>query len=532
MYEEFKIHLPVLRAYKDEKTGDMMFEGIASSTSVDSHETVFNEECQNGFMSDILDGISRGEPVELESEHNGEDEPFNILGPVISAEIIDDNKLRIVGRLDPDNSKAVYYFKKMTVKDPITKRVKQFGLSINGAVVKAHYEHNKELNKTIRVFDRVILKRVGIVRKPSNPDSWIEKLIRSVEWEQVETKERSTQMEKDTEVKDTVVEEAETRSEAGDTPDAVADDKVSEATEETRSSEATQEHSSDAATDSDSSSEASTDSETRVDSSNEDDGAAKEELTRASYWTSNDLLNAMSATVASIVTLENLCEYDCDELNVGMTEEAIMVAKDLFSKLQTILGDHVSGKSEMEHEMAELADMSSSMPQERAVDAEGMSDSMHEDLSEKVTDACGNGSEKRSESEKPSKEGLVSEIMGAVAQFLDFDFTEKMERKFNEVLDEQIGKLKEGNEELVRKLELQEKSNSELVARLKAIEESPVSRPGMQLTGEEVSRKADNFKTKREENLARAKAKNDASEVMQFYLFKTYLGNGEFAFEG
>lgn len=537
MYEEFKIHLPLLRAYKDEKTGDMMFEGIASSTSVDSHETVFNTECQESFKQDILDGISRGEPVELESEHNGEEEPFNILGPVVSAEIVDNTKLRIVGRLDPDNSKAVYYFKKMTVPDPVTNKTKQFGLSINGAVVKAHYEFNNELNKNIRVFDRVILKRVGIVRKPSNPDSWIEKLLRSVEWENVEIQERSNkEMEKDTVKVEAVVEETETRSEAGETPDAAEAvvEAVSEGvTEEVKEEKVVVEEVAVAET---AETETTEETETRDEKVTEDN---QEKVDRTSYWKSNRLLYSMQAVLNAICELEELCEYDSEGLNVGMTDEAIAAAKDCFSKLQSVLGEHVQANTE------------------RAVDTSNMATSQKEDLDDEVTKVTASEetrSEEPVETEKetreedtgvaskpvievevrgkiegPNKDALMAEVVDSVAKYLDGEFTEKLDRKFNELLSAKLDEVNKTNKELVRKVSEMETEKAELIERLTKVENAPASRPGAQLY-EMLNRSSDDdFKAKKEANIERAKAEGNSKELITHNLFpNTYVGYGEF----
>lgn len=190
MFNEFKFAIPITRAYTNEN-GEMLFEGIASSTSIDTFETVFNRNCQDSFAFDIIRGMENGEPVELEAEHLGDEEPMNILGAVVNAEVTEDSRLKIIARLDSDNPKAIYYFKKMTVPDVVTGKTKQFGLSINGVVKDAEYQYNEELRKNIRVFKRVQLRKIGIVRRPSNPDSWIEKIIRSVEWSDVSMQEET-----------------------------------------------------------------------------------------------------------------------------------------------------------------------------------------------------------------------------------------------------------------------------------------------------------------------------------------------------
>lgn len=537
--QEFKIQIPITRAYKNE-SGEMLFEGIASSTSVDSHETVFNEECQNGFMVDILDGINRGEPVELESEHNGDQEPMNVLGPIISAEVIENNKLKIVARLDSDNPKAVYYYNKMTKKDPITGKTKQFGLSINGNVERAHYEHNSELNKSIRVFDRVILKRVGIVRKPSNPDSWIEKLLRSVEWENVEIKERSEkQMSENTENKDEVIDGTEVRNddEVTTTPEpAPAEEAAVEPVVESPAVVEDQEPKEEAAEEVEVESKdevaAEGDAEAVEKSGDTNEvGEETEQINRADWWVSKGLLSSMGSLVDAICELEVMAKFDGECLDSGMTEETIRVGKDCLNKLQAVLSNHMSMASDTE----------------RALDAANSVASQKEDLSDEVT-VVTPVEEKREETPAEvveeevaerfevgikanvelTKEISVDDVMRAVTSYLNEDFANTLMEKFNKVVDEKFGELNQANEDLKRSIDEVKTENTELVERLAKVEQEPASVPAGQLL--EVINRKNEVAERKAANVQRAKETNDGNELVKHKLYGNgYIGYGEFA---
>lgn len=533
--QEFKIQIPITRAYYDEN-GQMMFEGTASSTAVDSHETIFNASAQEGMSEDINDGIARGEPVELESEHNGDEEPMNVLGPVISAEVVDNGdkkELKIVARLDPDNPKAIYYFNKMTRKDAITGKVKQFGLSINGYVVEAHYEYNKELEKTIRVFDRLKLRRIGIVRKPSNPDSWVEKIIRSVEWEKVETlkndsniieennvsnitneiKERSDieMSDKNTDNKETVVPtEGETvRTEAGDngvTPDATAPETVSEAQDQNQDN-VERVNGDENANVENAKTEVDAEVENRAEEVVDEN---KEQISRANYWTGGSLIGALGCVLDAICVLEDISRYDSEQVDSGMTDEAMKAAKECFGKLQTLLGDHVAETRTEEVETAEeVANRSNETKLEAAAETA-------------VADAVVGPN--------------LDEVIRGVSEFLNTDFTDSLTRKFEEMLEksvtEKLAEVTEQNNKAVTELRNEistlSKDKAELVERLVKVEAEPASRPGAQLL-EQVNRNKE-VSDKREANIKRAQEEGNTSELIAHRVYgKAYIGYGEYA---
>lgn len=170
---DFTFAIPVTRAY--EKDGRMFIEGTASTTEIDSHNTIFTLECQRGFVEDIEGGVKEKDPVLCEAEHKGDEIPVFDIGWVVKGSL-NQERTEVVIELDPDNPVAVYYFNKLTKKDPKTGKVKRLGLSINGYAEKSHWNSDG-----IREFDRVKLRKVGIVRAPSNPSSYIKSILRSLE---------------------------------------------------------------------------------------------------------------------------------------------------------------------------------------------------------------------------------------------------------------------------------------------------------------------------------------------------------------
>lgn len=551
MNNEFKIHIPITRAYTDED-GNMVFEGTASSTSVDSYETIFNEPCQEGFRDDILVGMATGEPVELESEHNGDVEPMNVIGDVTSAEIVENTRLKIVARLDSDNPKAVYYYNKMTKKDPITGKTKQFGLSINGNVIEAHYEFNSELNKTIRVFDRVKLKRVGIVRKPSNPDSWIEKMIRSVDWEDVKTKERSEiKMSKETENLESVVEATETRDgeQVADASTETTVVPVAEAQDEAADSESEavveQEE---VATEV----EAETETEQEVVAEVENTevvadeevvvvDADAEHVDRASYWVAGNLLDSMTSVINAVCQLESIAKWDAEQVNVGMTDEALVAAKECLAKIQLVLGDHIAKPTqvdvEVETESTVMVGEMRSDEEPVVVDADADAIAVDEQAEEAVEVEAEAEAvvdtvvDTEVDAEVDAIRADVTSVVGSITEYLDGDFTDKLTRKLDELVSEKIGALnlisKDEFDAVSRSLETLKAEKDELVTRLAIVEAEPASRPAAQIL-EAVNRNKE-VAQEREDNIKRAKEECNTHELFMHQIYKDkYLGFGKF----
>lgn len=545
MQEDFKIFLQETRVYRNQD-GEMIFEGTASSETLDSHRTRFNAEAQEGFQFDIMKGMEDLEPVELEAEHKGEEGPMNILGPVVFGTVSADNKLMIRAKLDSDNPQAVYYFNKMTKPDKITGKVKKFGLSINGTVEKAHYEYDQEAGTHIEVFDRVRLKRIGIVRKPSNPDCWVEKIIRSVNWDEVkkpidtntndqerlmlemqnsETQEQDANRsdivnDADANAAAVVVADDATGVEAADTNTEIreqvqhedlADEVVDVTSSENVKCEDTNcDHSACGST-------ARSESE-----SESDETKAKVEVNRTSYWMANTLLEAMEEVVEAVTTLENVTEFDGEIINVGMSEECVVLGKSLLNKLMELFGDHVNTKRS--YADAEVEESVVDVASEVAVDNAAKEEVRNEENTNEIRAVV-----------NVSTNIDAEQVIRAVTDMLDNDFTERMVNRFEEsqkslvtAMNDRFDSLAKDNAELSRGFEEVKSENAKLVARLAEIEKMPASRPGIQIL-ESVSRTQVDSE-KKATNLARAKAEEDTKEIFNHKVFgNAYLGYGEYA---
>lgn len=539
MQEEFRILVHETRVYRNQD-GEMIFEGTASSDTLDSHRTRFNAEAQEGFQFDIMKGMEDQEPVELEAEHKGEEEPMNILGPVIVGTVSSDNKLMIRAKLDPDNPKAVYYFNKMTKPDPVTKKVKKFGLSINGVVEKAHYEYDQEAGTHIEVFDRVRLKRIGIVRKPSNPDCWVEKIIRSFNWD--EANKTPTHSHDDPERLIKQMQNPENQELEANRSDTVADaDTVvpgtdeANVTEESRAAEQKESLSDevvqvDADVDADSDSDSDSDDEAKAkrneetSDANADAAVTEEKVTRTSYWLSSSLIDAMEDVTEALCVLENLTTFDGKTLDAGMGQDCVDAGKDLLNKMLKLFGDHVNTKRS-----DDVADVV-----ENGTDADANTKEKTE--TEDLGETRGEDSSTVTETEAKLDTRVDAEqIIRAVSDMLDNDYTERLVNRFEESqkavmasLDEKFEALAKTNSDLSRSFDEVKAENAKLVARLAEIEKLPASRPGAQIL-ESVTRKSVDS-DKKAANLARAKAENNTAEIFNHKVFGNgYLGYGEYA---
>lgn len=576
MFNEFKFAIPITRAYKN-SDGEMFFEGFASSTSIDSFNTIFNRKCQDGFAFDIMRGMESREPVELEAEHLGDEEPINILGALINAQVTEDAMLKVTTRLDPDNPKAVYYYKKMTVPDAITGKTKQFGLSINGVVKDAHFEYNEDLQKNVRVFDRVELKRVGIVRKPSNPDSWIEKIVRSVEWSSLDDEEiGENELERayegiDFSPSQEVINQFKKGLklyEDGRGGNGLVQSTITWARKIAAGKDITPEkarkmsawharHEVDKKPDWDKSGEETPgyvafllwggssgrkwadrlvkamekmdNKETRQEEVLESteviaEEAVREEMSMEQLMQEvpgknhhmDKLLELLTTIVETIDTLEDMTELseEQDPMKVAASE----AMRKLGSWMEKRYADASAGAVSMKEDLSEENTMVTPMEEKRSEDELAQQEVKPEDSSE----------QEQIESEEMKEEQKVEEVE---QRSLEVDHLSKV---VSEVIDDKFNSLRETldaitNENKALRSELSEikQSNDEMVQRLKKIENEPSTKPAAQLI-ENVLR-GDSAESRREENLQRAKQENDTQELIKHKLFGSkYLGYGEF----
>jgi len=576
MYNDFKFAIPITRAYMSE-SGEMLFEGIASSTSIDTFETVFNANCQNSFAFDIARGMETGEPVELEAEHLGEEEPMNILGAVINAEVTEDSRLKVIARLDSDNPKAVYYFKKMTVPDAITGKTKQFGLSINGVVREAEYQYNEELRKNIRVFNRVQLRKIGIVRRPSNPDSWIEKIIRSVDWSEVEETKQEIAERNSSELKKLIeilmhayqamemleMEEDEMDSEEQGEEEDYSEEQMMSAIEYMRGwMKKRMANTSNMAT---SIKEDLSDEYMLLERAKYDGidfsppEAVKSKLRKGLklYEDGRGGKGLVSATISwarKLAAGENISPEKARKMSAWHARHAVdkrpgwdkageetpgyvanllwggepgrkwadrlveaMEKKDSEMKetrQEELVLDSAEVTEAAEAVEVEVVEVREEESQEKELEVEAVEEAVEaEEVAEEVV------AEEPAERAESSTESLVA----AVASMLDEKIAE-----LRSSLETTIKEVSEQNKELRSELQNVKKANEELVERVQKVESEPATKPGSQLM-EAVTREQSTA-SKREENIQRAKETNDTQELIKHKLFGAkYLGYGEFA---
>jgi hypothetical protein len=574
MYNDFKFAIPITRAYTNEN-GEMLFEGIASSTSIDTFETVFNANCQTSFAFDIARGMETGEPVELEAEHLGDEEPMNILGAIVNAEVTEDSRLKVIARLDADNPKAVYYFKKMTVPDAITGKTKQFGLSINGVVREAEYQYNEELRKNIRVFNRVQLRKIGIVRRPSNPDSWIEKIIRSVDWSEVEettqevTERNSSELKKLIEILMHAYQAMEMldMEEEEMEPDENGEEEYSEeqmmsAIEYMRGW--MKKRMANTSNMADSIKEDLSDEYMLLERAKYDGidfsppEAVKSKLRKGLklYEDGKGGKGLVAATISwarKLAAGENISPEKARKMSAWHARHAVdkrpgwdkageetpgyvanllwggepgrgwadrlveaMEKKDSKMKetrQEELVLDSAEVTEATDAVEVEVVEVREEEAQEKELEVEALEEAVEaEEVAEEVV------AEEPAERSESSTESLVA----AVASMLDEKIAE-----LRSSLEATIKEVSEQNKELRSELQDVKKANEELVDRVQKVESEPATKPGSQLM-EAVTREQSTV-SKREENIQRARETNDTQELIKHKLFGTkYLGYGEF----
>lgn len=490
---EFHIKIDNERVYRG-KDGGLYIEGVASSTAVDSHETIFNANCQEGFAFDINNGFGTDEPVTIEVEHKGNEAPVMIIGVIERAFVDNDTRLNIVARLDDKNPLAVYYFEILSNPDPKKGRPKQLGLSINGYVKEAHWEYNEELSKQVRVFDRCVLQKVGIVRSPSNPETWVEKMARSFNWEntnkeqamednQVVSQEQTTEVVE--EVREEVKEETSTEAEVVETaPDAEVVEEVTEETTEEVTPEADKvEEVAETVVETpveETPAPEAPEVETPVEETRTEE-VKVDNVERVNMYSAMTVIESVEALSYAMQNLEFYVmdkEWEGDEAKQEMARNIVKNLSTSVPVLLSIIG----------MELAPIEKVEKTAEEVKTEEVETVEKSEAEvQVETKV--------------EVKIDEAVVDGLLGAVRSLL-----EPIESKLTD---------------LASKLETSEARNKELTERLERVEKTPASAPGAQLTGEEVIRGEESAY---DQALKRAKEKKDADAVTSLFLSRLHLG--------
>lgn len=160
----FSVRVPLAKVWVDED-GEMRFEGVASSTSLDRQEERMTPKAINKMATQTgLDLLPSHEAGALEE-----------LG-VVEEAWADNDQFRVLGRLDKSNPKARRLF------DSVVSG-RQYGLSVGGHVRQAFWEYDEEAGRRIRHIDDVELDHVAVCRTgaAANPDTYLSVLAKAAD---------------------------------------------------------------------------------------------------------------------------------------------------------------------------------------------------------------------------------------------------------------------------------------------------------------------------------------------------------------
>jgi len=160
----FAVTMPLMKVWQDE-TGEMWFEGVASSTSLDRQ--------QERMTPHAIEKMTDQKNIDLLPSHAAG--ALEELGTVEDA-WVDNDQFRIAGRLDKSSPAAQRLFDRIVAG-------KIYGLSVGGRVTKAYWEFNDKVGKSIRYIDDVVLDHVAVCRPEAaaNPDTYLSVLAKAAE---------------------------------------------------------------------------------------------------------------------------------------------------------------------------------------------------------------------------------------------------------------------------------------------------------------------------------------------------------------
>ncbi len=162
----FEFGVPITRVWKDDG-GEMRFEGIASSTSVDKQHEKMTPRA--------IESMARHAGIDLLPSHNAG--PLEELGTVEETRA-DNEAFYVAGRLDESNPQARRLFDRLLAG-------RQYQLSVGGRVLKAYWGTDEDGEQT-RFIDEVELDHVALCRpgKAANADTYLRAMAKSVEKEE------------------------------------------------------------------------------------------------------------------------------------------------------------------------------------------------------------------------------------------------------------------------------------------------------------------------------------------------------------
>ncbi len=161
---EFDVTMPLAKVWEDD-AGELCFEGVASSTSLDRQ--------QERMTPRAIEKMASQTNLDLLPSHKAG--PLEELGRVEEA-WVDNESFRVAGRLDRANPQSQRLFDRV-------RSGRRYGLSVGGRVTKAFWQYDDEAGQQVRYIDDVELDHVAVCRPEAaaNPDTYLEALAKAAE---------------------------------------------------------------------------------------------------------------------------------------------------------------------------------------------------------------------------------------------------------------------------------------------------------------------------------------------------------------
>jgi len=152
----FQLEIPLCKTWEDEN-GDLLFEGVASSTALDRQKERMSKQA--------IEAMSQYRGIDLLPSHDAG--ALRELGTVDQC-WADNDRFEVRGRLDKSVPEAWRLYER-------AKSGRQYGLSVGGRVLKAHWEFDDEAADRIRVLDDVVLDHIALCRpgQAANPETYL-----------------------------------------------------------------------------------------------------------------------------------------------------------------------------------------------------------------------------------------------------------------------------------------------------------------------------------------------------------------------
>lgn len=161
---DFSVMMPLVKVWEDD-AGELWFEGVASSTSLDRQ--------QERMTANAIKKMGEQRGMGLLPSHSAG--PLEELG-VVDETWVDNDQFRVAGRLDKANPTALRLF------DHISSG-RTYGLSVGGRVRKAYWDYDEEAGRKVRHIDDVELDHVAVCRPEAaaNPDTYLATIAKAAE---------------------------------------------------------------------------------------------------------------------------------------------------------------------------------------------------------------------------------------------------------------------------------------------------------------------------------------------------------------